>query len=58
MTIIKTLILAAALLAIALARAAHDETESVHIGKREIRLPAPEGYFRFTGYRELLQRNA
>ena len=58
MKLIKTLILAAALLAIALARAAHDETETVHIGKREIRLPVPEGYFRFTGYRQLLERNA
>lgn len=49
MKIIQTLILAAALPAIALARAAHDETETVHIGTREIRLPAPKGYFSFHG---------
>ena len=36
--------------ATALAGAALAETEIVYLGKREIRLPAPDGYFRFTGY--------
>jgi hypothetical protein len=36
--------------ATALAGTALAETESVYFGKKEIRLPAPEGYFRVTGY--------
>jgi hypothetical protein len=51
--------------AIALARVAVGDTarptpapaEFVHVGKREIRLPAPEGYFRFTGYNERVDQS-
>jgi hypothetical protein len=31
--------------------------EIVHVGKREIRLPAPEGYFRFTRYNERVDQS-